>query len=514
MHALPSNASGAAPTDKTAQHLANLYIEIETLHGQVVSEGAALLEQWSGWVKRAEFKPAALNLACHLALRRRDLRALQEELARFGLSTLEQGEAHIAESLAAMAALLARAASLSPEPAPTQPTRTEFITATRRQAEEATRVFGPPHAKRQTRIMATVPLAVASDPAYAAALIERGIEAVRFNLGTGDLPTWTAAVATFRAAQAELAWGAKARVVIDLAGPRIRTVLFAGMNDRRRFAMGDSFWLVRAPSDCPPHAHCIGCSVPEIVGQLHFDAPVWIADGELGGRVVERQHGAVRIEITHAPEDGKRLKADKGLRFPATELATPALTDEDVAALEALGPHADIIGYSFVQGAEDVLRLHETLQALGLRGAQGPALMVRIETRRALRNLPEIIVAAAGLCPAAIMIAQGDLAVEVGHQRLAEVRHDILGLCEAAGMPVVWAAPILKELSRRGEPSRGEIAEALMGLPAECVLLNKGEHLLAAADLLADVLQRKAGLPAKRIARLRALQAWQSLFVD
>jgi len=262
----------------------------------------------------------------------------------------------------------------------------------------------------------------------------------------------------------------------------------------------------------PAGERAIGCSLPEVIGQLAHGDPVWVDDGELGGQVTERRHGAVRVQITHAPSDGKRLKADKGLNFPASELAVPALTEADLAALPFVSRHADIVGYSFVQGADDVARLQSALESAGRRGAQAPALLMKIETRRAVRNLPEIIVAAAGRNPAAVMIARGDLAVELGYQRLAEIQEEILWLCEAASVPVVWATQVLESLAKRGQPSRGEITDAAMGVRAECVMLNKGPYILDAVDMLADVLQRMEAHQRKKTARLRALQSWQALF--
>lgn len=505
--------TNAQPADKSAEHLANLASELATLHAEITEEATALVDHWGRWIRRPAFRPAAQNLACHLALRRRDLRALQDELSRFGLSSLRHSESRVAESLIAVSALISRAAGLPPERQPALPSRTAFGAGALRLADEANRVFGPPSALRPTRIMVTLPPEAAGDTAYIAKLLARGVEVVRINAAVGDLDIWRALITTLRNAETQSGPPGATRVLLDLAGPRIRTTLFEGNNDRRRVCVGESFWLARAPSDGPAGAACLGCSVPEVIGQLHFGDPVWIADGELGGHVVERMHGAVRIEVTHAPEDGKRLKADKGLRFPATELAIPALTPQDVETLAALAPSVDIIGLPFVQGVEDVTRLHDTLSSLGLRRAQSPALMIRIETRRALRNLPEIIVAAAGQNPSAILIARGDLAVEMGHLRLSEIQDDIFALCEAAGVPVVWTAPVLKELARRGEPTRGDIADALMGIRAACIMLNRGEHALAATDILIELLRRKA-TPPQRVARTKALQSWQSLFAD
>ena len=498
--------------DKTELHLSNLFADLEALRAGIVEEGEALVDQWAPWVRRADFAPAARNLACYLAMRRRDLCALQDELTRFGLSSLGRSESRTAESLAAISALVARAAGIPAAQQPSAPSRSDFAAGNRRLEEECLRVFGIPSAQRRTRMMVTLPESAADDVGFMSSLIQRDVEIVRINCAHNDEKTWSAMIKCLRRAEQDAGLHARTRVLMDLGGPKLRTTRFEGSGDKHRFNVGDNFWLARAPSDVPAGERAIGCSLPEVIGQLNHDDPVWVDDGEMGGRVTERRHGAVRVQIFHAPSDGKRLKADKGLNFPASELAVPALTDADLAALPFVAKHADLIGYSFVQGAEDVARLQSALESTGCRGAHAPALMMKIETRRAVRNLPEIIVAAAGRYPTAVMIARGDLAIELGYQRLAEIQEEILWLCEAASVPVVWATQVLESLAKQGQPSRSEITDAAMGVRAECVMLNKGPHILEAVDMLADVLQRMEAHQRKKTARLRALQSWQALF--
>ena len=113
-------------------------------------------------------------------------------------------------------------------------------------------------------------------------------------------------------------------------------------------------------------------------------------------------------------------------------------------------------------------------------------LVLKIETIDSVRNLPQLIVQAAGTRPTAVMIARGDLAVELGHLRLAEVQEEILWLCEAARVPVIWATQVLDDLVKDGLPSRAEITDAAMAQRAECVMLNKGPHMTEAMRFLSD----------------------------
>ena len=100
--------------------------------------------------------------------------------------------------------------------------------------------------------------------------------------------------------------------------------------------------------------------------------------------------------------------------------------------------------------------------------------MLKIETQAAFNRLPMLLLAAMRHPPVAVMVARGDLGVEVGFERLSEVQEEILWLCEAAHVPVIWATQVLESLAKGGMPSRAEVTDAAMGSRAECVMLNKG----------------------------------------
>jgi pyruvate kinase len=104
--------------------------------------------------------------------------------------------------------------------------------------------------------------------------------------------------------------------------------------------------------------------------------------------------------------------------------------------------------------------------------------------------------------PTAVMIARGDLAVECGWERLAELQEEILWLCEAAQVPVIWATQVLEHKAKKGQPSRAEISDAAMSQRADCVMLNKGPHILAAIRMLDNILRRMQGHQYKKTARL------------
>jgi pyruvate kinase len=157
---------------------------------------------------------------------------------------------------------------------------------------------------------------------------------------------------------------------------------------------------------------------------------------------------------------------------------------------------------SFVKTVDDVRELRALLQ---LKGKRQPAIVLKIETRRGFENLPAMLLEAMKAPCCAVMIARGDLAVECGFERMAEVQEDILWLCEAAHVPVNWATQVLETLAKEGLPSRAEVTDAAMANRAECVMLNKGPYVVEAVKALDDIIRRMHGHQAKKRSMLREL---------
>jgi pyruvate kinase len=220
---------------------------------------------------------------------------------------------------------------------------------------------------------------------------------------------------------------------------------------------------------------------------------------------------SVSVEITQARPEGEKLGAEKGINLPETQIDIPALTDEDSAALPFIVKHADLVGYSFVRTEAHVRQLLDRLEQLGGRHL---GLVLKIETRKAFENLPNLILAAMRTESLGIMIARGDLAVECGYQRLAEIQEEILWICEAAHVPVIWATQVLESLAKKGIPSRSEITDAAMGERAECVMLNKGPYTVSAVRVLADILRRMQAHQEKKRSMLRQLRLAASFSSD
>ncbi len=275
--------------------------------------------------------------------------------------------------------------------------------------------------------------------------------------------------------------------------------------------VGDTFVLTADPAPGHPAGidangkrvpATIACSLPEVFAVAKPGAAVWFDDGKIGAQVRSVTPARLTVKITAANPAGSRLLSDKGINLPETTLPLAGLTADDLKDLDVAAEHADLIGLSFAQRVEDV----QALQAeLDRRGATKTGIVLKIETRDGFAHLPTLLLRALARPPVAVMVARGDLAVEAGFARLAEVQEEMLWLCEAARVPVIWGTQVLETLVKKGQPSRAEVTDAAMGVRAECVMLNKGKHQPRAVAFLADVLTRMQAHQRKKTAMLRRL---------
>lgn len=552
-------------------------------------------------------QPSAKNLLHYLALRSTDLRDLQLELARHGLSTLGRAEAQVEANLRATTTAAAALAGRTPHEAPAD---VDFDYGAEQLATNAEALFGPKAPGRTTRIMVTLPSEAATEPELVFDFAQAGTSVFRINAAHDDVAAWTAMVTHVRAAQERV--GRHLVVVVDLAGPKLRTgpiaagpkvrkfkpqrdllgrtavpatvICTADLADResadhlpisdrswlRRRAVddqitftdsrgskrtmtvtaitddrlscdlpdtayltpgielrvgddattvgdlppveqrirvqhGDRIRLVSELSPANPHTRpiSIGCTLPEALRDAAVGDRVAIDDGKFFGEVVDTDERSLELEVTGIAANGAWLRAEKGINLPDTHLNLPAMTPYDHQVLPFVIEQADAVNLSFVRDADDIADLRKALDRLGRPDLP---IVVKLETMAAFRNLPDILLTGLASPHVGVMIARGDLAVEAGYVRMGEIQEEIMWICEAAHVPVVWATQVLEDLAKTGRPARPEVTDAAMSGRAECVMLNKGPFIPTAIRFLDDILTRMEEHQDKKSSLLRALQ--------
>lgn len=499
------------PVQKTG--ITSLYNELCKLRQSVLEQGTQLYHAWQPHIERSRFLYSAWNLALYLALRCHDLRPLQKQVLPLGLSSLGRGEARTMTNLDAIVASLGRICGEPEDRCLPYPSAKRFFYGNTMLAYSTSRLFGP--GKTGTRIMVTLPTEAAQDGGILIhQLVAAGTDCVRINCAHDDPTLWKAMIDFVR--QAEQETGRHCKVFMDLAGPKVRieSVLLR-FHDGRVFP-GESVFLVRgAISDYPKEYRgniVLSCSIPEVFKHLQAGQPVLIDDGKIRAEVEQVVSQGAYLKITYTRPKGGKIRNEKALNFPQTPIDVSPLTDKDKKDLDFVVQFADGIDYSFVKCAADVKLLQQELKKRIGEAYHHLALVPKIETREAVENLPEIIVQAASHQPLGVMIARGDLAVEVGYRRLAELQEEIMWICEAAHVPVIWATQVLENLVKTGLPSRAEITDAAMGERSECVMLNKGPYIVEAVTLLSSILERMQANQYKKTPQMRALGIAENVF--
>lgn len=590
----------------------------------VLEQASELEKEFSEALSKVhpEFRESARNLIAYIALRRTDMRALQGQLARRGLSSLGRSEANVSASIRAVRNVLRKIEfgedfSLDAE-------CDHFARSRERLRIHIEDALGPASSNRDTRIMVTLPTEAASEPDLIRGMMQAGMDIARINCAHDDQEAWQKAIDNIQRASKDT--GRSCRIAMDLAGPKIRTgdlrpgpgvvrirpkrdargraiaprrlrlvtedtyvptdkritlpvprkcventsvgdrVRLRDTRDKKRVfevvTKKDDFLVVecdkttyvgthtrikvdsaktkrsssyrvgtlpgtdspivlrtgdrliihrrRKPGepaklnkqgDVVKPAH-VACRQPEVLRDIGTGDPIRLNDGKIEGVVQSASSKELVVEITRAKRTGSPLRADKGINFPKSDIKLRGLTETDLANLEFVANNADTVSLSFVRKPGDIVALQS---ALGDYPGRSIGIIIKIETMKAFKDLPRLLLTAMRHYPAAVMIARGDLAVECGWERLAEIQEEILWMCEAAEVPAIWATQVLEKETKKGLPSRAEITDAAMSQRADCVMLNKGPHILGAIEMLDNILQRMQSHQRKKFPKLRKL---------
>lgn len=553
--------------------------------------------QWQHWLENIDprYRLSARNLLRYAALRQKDLRRLQIELGNFGL-TLSQCERHVLRNLREVIARIQPANVTD-----TSESDTETISwkeAKHLLHQHSREVFGTPPSQTPASVPHQAIMVTASLPMTAELcedIIQAGATVLRINTAHDDPQKWEDVCRLWRAAASRQ--GISTRILVDIAGPKLRTgrvrmpepflkfkpvrsydgtviesfrvnliegpectvapdvwtipgletieaptsISFTDSRGRhRKFPVnrdntgrlwfdGDRTCYLK--SGCPlmltgTSGSGVTCNVqvtrvteeviflrtgdrirlcsPAAYPRSNTDLPsveslepglltvlktgqiVAFDDGRIVCRVISADSTAAVLEVEQTIKPLVRLARDKGINTPGTILPLPLLNRDDVDALRFATRNADIVSFSFIRSREDIPVIWHALDGLG--ATQELPVMLKIETASAFADLPAILLTAMRRYPVALMIARGDLAVEVGYMRSGEVQEEILSIAEAAHIPVVLATEVLGQMLKTGSPSRAEVTDAAMSVRAECVMLNKGPFIVEAIRSLRDVL--------------------------
>lgn len=446
---------------------------------------------------------AGKNLLEYLTTRAEDLRNLQDELHIHGLSSLASSEGHIRRQIQAIQERLGK-----------KYVESQLDTCTYRFCkssikEKSKKLFGPKPEERIPSLMVTFDSGFADNYALIKSLLQNGMNVARINCAHDDEATWSRMINKLKKACRNT--GMECKVYMDLAGPKIRTKLLGKGKSKGKVKLeeGQLVWLAESAKDFQKEDVVISPNVEGIISSLKKGDRVYLDDGVIRALVEKVKSDRVGIRITRISTIKKQIKNGKGINFPDTPLQIASLTASDRASLPFVCEHADLVGYSFVKTAQDIRDLREAMKGIA---ENPPSMIIKIETPEAVRNLPFLLMEGMIDPYFGVMIARGDLAVEIGFERMGEIQEEILWICEAGHVPVVWATQVLESLNKSGMATRSEITDAANAAQADCVMINKGDHTLEVIESLKEILIRTSGHRIKKRYTFRPLQIAQRFF--
>jgi pyruvate kinase len=469
-----------------------------------------------------DYRLSAINLARYLALRCHDLRYLHDSLSELGISALRSSEAYVWRNVTDALRLVKLLRGKEWTADPNIPS-IGYKKSKKLIRKHANRLFNVRDLKHTTEIMVTMPSEAKDDFKMVTDLIAEGMEIARINLSHDNQEDWMKMIKNIRSASEILKKPCK--IYMDLPGPKIRTGAIAIKSkgtkkktkiiDRIFLKNGDHLILTKRKTNGVAAKYGklgqllrpakVSVSLPSIIDDANIGDRVLFDDGKIQGQIISKSDFNIEVVIKNTPQKTK-LASEKGINLPDSSLGLPSLTKEDYHNLPFVVEHADMIGYSFVRNATDVKELYK---ALSKYPASQIGVIFKIENNEAFDNLPLILFEAMKRPAIGVMIARGDLAVEVGPERIAEIQDQILWICESSHVPVIWATQVLENLSKTGLASRAEITDAAKSARAECVMLNKGPYVLDSVRLLKRILFSMESHTTKKKSVMRALRVAQ-----
>jgi pyruvate kinase len=306
---------------------------------------------------------------------------------------------------------------------------------------------------RRTKIVATLGPATSSEEAIGS-LVRAGVDVTRFNFSHGDHNTHLKNAEVVRSAARER----NVAILQDIQGPKIRTGEVAGDTE-----LIEGSRIVLAPGDFLGDASRLSISYDKLADDVRPGHRLLIDDGLIGLKVESIENGEVVCEVL----EGGPVSSHKGLNFPDSSLSISGLTPKDVEDLrfgmEELEP--DWLAVSFVRTGDEVMEVKERIEEFG---GYAPVIS-KIEKHEAIDNIEDIIAASDG-----IMVARGDLAVELSAERVPIEQKRMIARCRRLGKPIIVATQMLDSMIRNPRPTRAEVSDVANAIfdRADAVMLS------------------------------------------
>lgn len=323
---------------------------------------------------------------------------------------------------------------------------------------------------RKTKIVVT--LGPATDTLQSIEkLIKKGVNVFRLNFSHATHDYHKELIEKIRTASKNI--GKEVAILQDIAGPKIR---ISHLEQPIELKVGDILTITK--DTVKEKEKIVSVSYPSIVDDLQVGDPVYFSDGTIRAKVIQKKDHKLFCEIIVAGT----LQSKKGMNLPKSKLTIKAITEKDTKDLIFGSKHGvDLVALSFVGDAEDIIHARDIVNKAG----SNPMIFAKIEKQEAIKNIKGILAEADG-----IMVARGDMGVELGLQKVPHVQKDIIKKANKLGKPTITATQMLTSMINSPYPTRAEISDIANAVldGTDAVMLSDettiGKHPIKAVEVL------------------------------
>lgn len=343
--------------------------------------------------------------------------------------------------------------------------------------------------RRRAKIVATVGPSSNTIPMLEK-MILAGLNVARVNMSHGTYEGHEQTIKNIRKASQNT--GLEVAILLDLQGPKIRVDKLPEPLELK----DNDIWVIGPSNVKEKYPEYEKCFIPTIYQNLvkdaHVGAKILFDDGLLEAEAIEKDRDVLKIKV----KVGGLLKSNKGINLPYVKVSAPAFTDKDREdLLFGLKQGIDYIALSFVRTAEDVSEVKSLLHSMKIN----TPIISKIEKPEALDNMDKILAVSD-----AIMIARGDMGVEVGNHLVPSIQKELIKMCNAVGKPVITATQMLESMITNSRPTRAEASDVANAIwdGTDCVMLSgetaSGKYPIEAIQIMGQIIEEAEKKPTER----------------
>ncbi|MEA3443123.1 MAG: pyruvate kinase [Bacteroidota bacterium] len=323
---------------------------------------------------------------------------------------------------------------------------------------------------------------------YLQKLLNNGVGFFRINCAFGKHKSWQAISENLKSASTHC--GIQGKLLMDLAGPKIRIEkLFKDLSSENSIRLQENEELIIANSPFSiadnhqefKNYHIIKSNFTGDFSSCRPGEIIRFDDSRIEAHIVGVEQDYLKIIIKKLIRPEENLLPGKGINFPESSLGISGLTEKDKIDLSGITNIADVLCFSFVQSAADIIEIEREI----LKHDRGNVpVVIKIETYLAIENIEEILLAAMRIKKVAILVARGDLVSECGWEALPAIQERIFKLAKAAHLPTILATEIMESFNQTGIHTRPDVIDLYHARNFDCLLINKGPNIFGTIDFV------------------------------